>query len=125
TQFAAHDPAPIRTAFASDLLRAAPLTSRMKQFNPITVNQAQQRGFDQKAAGPLAMRIEQSEQPRSLWQVGKQTMIVAHQPTIESSVSHSFQRKQQGQCDHFTPIQVRLAVLSSTCHSVIDSTEQF
>src|SRR5688500_10310643 len=102
TELAAHNPASVRAVLAPDLLRAAPFSSRMEQFNPIAINQSNQRRLGQKAPYPMTMRFEQPKQSHSLWQVGKQIAIVTYQPAAEGSVSHAFKRKQQGQCYHFT-----------------------
>lgn len=58
TQLATDNPAAVRGAFASDLLVTASLAAGMDQFNPETVNQADQRRFDQKAGCIGAMLLE-------------------------------------------------------------------
>jgi hypothetical protein len=54
-QFDADDPAPIRDAFAADLLGAAPFAARVDQLNPIGVHHREEGRLGQKRQHILGM----------------------------------------------------------------------
>lgn len=125
TQFGADNPPCVRLAFASDLLWAASFSSRVNQFDAIGVDDAQHRRFSQEQVYPPAMRVEQAEETCSARQVGKQIAPISVQPAIESTVSDSLERKEQGQGDHFAGIERSLAMLAHIGHQVVYATKQF
>ena len=59
TEFTTNNPAPIGFAFLADLFFAASFPPRMQEFNAITVDHADERGFGQKVVNLLLMTVEQ------------------------------------------------------------------
>ena len=125
TQLAPDNPAPVRFAFASDLLLTASLTTGMDQLNAKAVDQSDQRRFGHELVDPAPVRVEQPEQARAIRQLRKQRFVVAFQPAIERPIAAAFQGKQQGQGHDFTGIQVGLRMLLRAWHRIIHPAEQF
>jgi hypothetical protein len=82
----------------------------MQQFDAVTVNHPQQRGFGQEELHQCPMRVEQAKQARAVWQVGKERTIVPRQPAPEGALTAAFQTVQDGQRHHFTRIQLGLTM---------------
>jgi hypothetical protein len=71
------------------------------------------------------MGLEQAKQPRSFGQFREQRAPISNQPAIKGAISHSLERKQNGQGDDFAGIQVGLWMFREVSHLIIYSAEQF
>ena len=58
TQFATYNPAMVGDTFFTDLSVASPFPNGVQQFDPITVNNPNQRGFNQKMVYIRPMGVE-------------------------------------------------------------------
>jgi hypothetical protein len=87
TECPADNPAVIREAFATNLLRPAAFTHRMDARKPIRVDDAEHRRSGQEDLRPVVMRREETQEPGALGEPGKQRPIVACQPAREGSVA--------------------------------------
>src|SRR6266849_3233504 len=70
-EFAPDNPAVIREAFATNLLRAAAFTHRMDQFDPVRVDDPQHRRGGQEDLRPGLMRLEEAKKPGALGELRK------------------------------------------------------
>lgn len=104
TEFATNNPALVRAqrapAFFADLRRAASFTTRVQQFNPVTVDHSNQTGWGHEVTDETPMAVEQAKKPCPTRQVGKQGSIVAAQLAPKGARSAAFQAIQQGQRHH-------------------------
>src|SRR5436190_19171159 len=71
TELATDDPAPIRNALLADLRLAASFTTRVQQFNPVTVDHADQTRRGHEVTDETPMAVEQAKKPCSTGQLGK------------------------------------------------------
>ena len=94
TQLATDDPAAVGKPFLANLLLRTTFPNGVDQLNSIAIDHTQQPGFSQKDVRPDLMGREQAKQSGAFGQFGKQGQIIPCQPTIESTIAHSFQRKQ-------------------------------
>ncbi len=76
-----------------------------------------QRGCSHELADEMGMGVEESKQPSTTRQVGKQLSIVPGQPTPEITLPLARQTVEQRQCHHFTGIQISPDYVSDTMQS--------
>jgi hypothetical protein len=95
TEFAPDNPAVIREAFATNLVRAAAFAHRMDELNAVGVDDTQHRGGGQEDVRPVVMRLQETKEPGALGEVGKQGPIVARQPAIEGPVADALEGMEQ------------------------------
>ena len=124
TEFASNNPAVIGEAFAADLLGAAALAHGVDQLDTVGVDDAEHGRSGQEDLRPVLMRLEETKEPGSLGEVGKQRPIVARQPAIEGPVAPTFEGMQQPQGDHLTGPEVGLGMFGDGAHLLIDLIEQ-
>ena len=123
-QLAANDPAPVREPFLADLLLTATFAARMEQLDALRVDQADQGRLSHKALGPVSMGNEQPKQTRATGQLREQHLIVALEPAIDGPIANAFERKQNGNRDHFAGIQAGLSVFLRLGHPIIHAAKQ-
>ncbi|MCZ6677387.1 MAG: hypothetical protein O7E52_09065 [Candidatus Poribacteria bacterium] len=134
TQLASDNPALIGNSLSANLFFASPypqegisFPSGVDELNTIGVNHSNQRRSCHEQVNEVLMRIEQTKQPRSRWQVGEHVIVVAHKPSIERAVPFAFEGKQQAYGDNLRWVEARLAVLQiliSFIELIIDIAEQ-
>jgi hypothetical protein len=124
TEFAADNPAVIGEAFAAALLRAAALAHGVDQLDAIGVDAPEHGRSGQEGLRPVVMRREETQEPGTLGEVGKQRPIVARQPAIKGPVAHAFEGMEQPQGAHLTGPEVRLGVWGDGAQLLIDFIEQ-
>jgi hypothetical protein len=124
TEFAPDNPAMIREAFATNLLRAAPFPHRVDELDPIGVDDAEHGGSGQEDLRPVVMGPQEAQEEGALGEAGKQRPIFMRQPAIEGTVTHALEGMQQPQRDDLTGPEVGLGVCGEACQMVINLTEE-
>ena len=123
-EFAAHNPAVVREAFAADLLRAAAFAHGVNELDAVGVDDAQHRRSGQEDLRPVVMRPEEAQEPRALRKLGKQRPIVARQPAIKRPVAPAFEGMEQPLGDDLAGPEVGLGVFGDGAQLLIDLVEQ-
>src|SRR6266446_2747152 len=86
TEFASDNPAMVGQTFAPHLLRTAAFAHRVDQLDPIRVDDAEHGRSGQEELRPVLMGREETKEPRTLREPGKQRSIVFCQPAIEGTI---------------------------------------
>src|SRR6266700_5911120 len=124
TQFPADNPPVIGEAFAANLLRAAALAHGVDQLDAIGVDDAEHGRSGQEDLRPVVMRLEETKEPGTLGEVGKQRPIVARQPAIEGSVADAFEGMEEPQGDDLTGLEAGIWVFGDGAYLLVDLVEQ-
>src|SRR6266446_1673974 len=124
TECAADNPAMVRQAFAANLVRAAALAHGVDQLDPRGVDDAEHGRSGQEDLRPVVMRLEETKEPGTLGEVGKQRPIVARQPAIEGSVADAFEGMEEPQGDDLTGPEAGLGVFGDGAYLLVDLVEQ-
>ncbi len=124
TEFAADNPAMVRQAFAANLVRAAALAHGVDQLDPRGVDDAEHGRSGQEDLRPVVMRLEETKEPGTLGEVGKQRPRVARQPAIEGSVADAFEGMEEPQGDDLTGPEAGIWVFGDGAYLLVDLVEQ-
>src|SRR2546427_3297068 len=124
TEFAPDNPAMVGEAFAADLLGAAAFAHGMDELDAVGVNDPEHRRSSQEDLCPVVMRLEETKEPGTLGEAGKQRPIITRQPAIEGPVAPAFEGVEQPQGDHLTGPEVRLRMFGDGAQLLIDLVEQ-
>ena len=94
TQLATDNPSLVREAFLASLLCAGSFTSRMNQFDTVTINDTNQAGVSHELLYPEAMGVKPTKQPSPVRQAEKEMQPVVFQPAIEGPLATPFEDKE-------------------------------
>src|SRR6266566_4258243 len=114
----------IREAFPADLLGAAAFAHGVNELDAIRVDDAEDCRGGQEDLRPVVMRLEETKEPGTLGEAGKQRPIITRQPAIEGPVADAFEGMQQPQGDHLTGPEVGLGMFGDGAQLLIDLIEQ-
>ena len=93
------------------LCRASAFSHRMYQFDSVSVHDAQQCMGGQEAVCPVLMGVKAAEQTCTLRKTREHINVVGAKPVVEGSAAQAFYGVEQTDCNQFTWVQCRLAVV--------------
>ena len=94
------------------------------QYDAIRVGYAQRRRQVQVVVGLVGMGGKEAKQAGAFEQAGKPPAVVLPEPAIKGAGADTFERKEQGQGDQFTGIQMRIRMFGHIDHRGIDPIKQ-
>jgi len=97
----------------------------MNQFNPVTINDADQARVSPEAINPVAVGVEQAKHTGAMRQTGKEMPPIIFQPAIEGPITTPLESKEQGDGDNFARKKHCLRMFGGKKHLVIHLAEQF